>query len=264
MAEDTQRFSDGTAYEQFMGRWTRAVGTIFLEWLAPPTDARWLDIGCGTGVFTDLIVSTCSPATVVAIDPSEPQIETARKKAIAQRVDFRVADSQKLPFSDNTFDIVVSALVINFISDRPQALAEMCRVCHPHGLIAGYVWDFAAQRGPVSSLILDVFDQVGAQLPPVPGTEHSRLEALTSLFAQAKLTEIDSRTIDVTMSFADFNEFWQSQMPSYTQRGKMIAALSETDREKLIDSVRARLPADPDGRITYSARANAIKALAPA
>jgi ubiquinone/menaquinone biosynthesis C-methylase UbiE len=147
MAEDTQRFSDGTAYEQFMGRWTCAVGTIFLDWLAPPTDARWLDIGCGTGVFTDLIVSTCAPATVIAIDPSEPQIEVARNKAIAQRVDFRVADSQKLPFSDNTFDIVVSALVINFISDRSQALAEMCRVCHPHGLIAGYVWDLA-QRGP--------------------------------------------------------------------------------------------------------------------
>jgi precorrin-6B methylase 2 len=51
MAEDTQRFSDGTAYEQFMGRWTRAIGTIFLDWLAPPANARWLDIGCGTGAL---------------------------------------------------------------------------------------------------------------------------------------------------------------------------------------------------------------------
>jgi hypothetical protein len=42
----------------------------------------------------------------------------------------------------------------------------------------------------------------------------------------------------------------------------MIAALSETDREKVIESVRARLPAGPDGRITYSARANAVKARA--
>jgi ubiquinone/menaquinone biosynthesis C-methylase UbiE len=57
---------------------------------------------------------------VVAIDPSEPQIEIARKKAIAQRADFRVADAQELPFSDKAFDVVVSALVINFISDRPQ------------------------------------------------------------------------------------------------------------------------------------------------
>ena len=82
MAEDTQRFSDGTAYEQFMGRWTRAIGTIFLDWLTPPADARWLDIGCGTGVFTDLIVSTCSPATVVAIDPSEPQIFPEEFRAV--------------------------------------------------------------------------------------------------------------------------------------------------------------------------------------
>jgi hypothetical protein len=139
----------------------------------------------------------------------------------------------------------------------------MCRVCRPHGVIAGYVWDLAVQRESVS-LIRDGLRQVGAKPPPVPGTEHSRLEALTSLFAQAKLTDIDTRTIDVTVSFADFNEFWQSQTPSYTQRGKMIAALSETDREKVIDWVRARLPADPDGRVTHSARANAIKALAPA
>jgi ubiquinone/menaquinone biosynthesis C-methylase UbiE len=263
MAEDTQSFSDGTAYEQFMGRWTRAVGTIFLDWLASPTDARWLDIGCGTGVFTDLIISTCSPATVVAIDPSEPQIEIARKKEIAQRADFRVADAQKLPFSDKAFDVVVPALVINFISDRPHALGEMSRVCRPHGVIAGYVWDFAAQHGP-ASLIRDGLQQVGAKPPPVPGTEHSGCDALTSLFDRARLTEIDSRTIDVTMSFADFNVFWVSQTPGYTPMGKMIAALSETDREKVIDWVQARLPAGPDGRITYSARANAIKARPPA
>jgi hypothetical protein len=84
------------------------------------------------------------------------------------------------------------------------------------------------------------------------------------LFAQSKLTEISSTTIDVTMSFADFNGFWQSQTPSYSSMGKMIAALSETDRQKVIDWVRARLPADPDGRVTHSARANAIKARAPA
>ena len=259
MAQGTQLFSDGTAYEQFMGRWTRAVGTIFLDWLAPRTDAHWLDVGCGTGVFTDLIVSTSSPTAVFAIDPSEPQIQLARKKPIAQRVNFRVADAQKLPFLDKAFDIVVSALALNFISDPRQALAEMCRVCQPNGIVAGYVWDFAAQRGP-TSLIRTGLDQVGAKPPPVPGTEHTELEALDSLFAGARLTDIESKTIDVAMSFADFNEFWQSQTPSYTPMGKIIAGLSGTESKKVIDWVCARLPAGPDGRITYSARANAIKA----
>jgi hypothetical protein len=69
--------------------------------------------------------------------------------------------------------------------------------------------------------------------------------------------------IDVTMSFSDFNDFWQSQTPSYNPTGKMIAALSESDREKVLASVRARLPAGPDGSVTHSARANAIKARVP-
>jgi ubiquinone/menaquinone biosynthesis C-methylase UbiE len=262
MAHDTQYFSDGAAYERFMGRWTRAAGTIFLDWVAPPTGARWLDIGCGTGVFTELVVDTCSSTTVAAVDPAEPQIELARKKPIAQRADFRVADAQTLPFSDGAFDVVVSALVINFIPDRPRALAEMRRVCHLGGVIAGYVWDFAAQRGPNFPIRFGL-NQVGAKPPPVPGTEDSRLEALTSLFAGVKLTDIATKTIDVTMSFPDFNDFWQSQTPSYSPTSKMIAALSQTDREKLIASVRARLPAGADGSITYSARANAIKARVP-
>lgn len=262
MAHDAQHFSDGAAYERFMGRWTHAAGKIFLDWVAPPTGARWLDIGCGTGVFTELVVDTRAPAKVVAVDPSEAQIALARKKPIAQRADFRVADAQTLPFSEGAFDVVVSALVINFIPDRPRALAEMRRVCHPGGVIAGYVWDFAAQRSPNSPIRFGL-NEVGAKPPRAPGTEDSRLEALTSLFAGSQLTDIATKTIDVTMSFPDFNDFWQSQTPSYSPTGKMIAALSQIDCEKVMASVRARLPAGADGSITYSARANAIKARVP-
>jgi len=255
-------FTDGAAYEQFMGRWTRAAGAIFLDWVAPPRGARWLDIGCGTGVFTELVLDTCSPATVVAVDPSAAQIELARNKPVAQRADFRVADAQTLPFPDGAFDVVVSALVINFIPDRPRAIAEMYRVGHPGGVVAGYVWDFAAGRSPNFPIRLGL-SQIGAKPPSVPGTEDSRLEALSSLLKGGGLKDIATRTIDVTMSFPDFNEFWRTQTPSYSPTGKVIAALLETDREKLIESVRASLPAGPDGSIAYSARANAIMARVP-
>jgi len=262
LARDAPYFTDGVAYERFMARWTRAAGKTFLDWLAPPSGARWLDVGCGTGVFTELVVDTCSPGSVMAIDPSAAQIELALKKPIAQRVDFRVADAQTLPFSNSTFDIVVSALVINFIADRPRAVEEMRRVCKPGGVVAGYVWDFATQRGP-NSPIRFALQQIGAEPPPVPGTDDSRPAALTSLFTGGKLADIATRKIEVTMSFSDFNDYWQSQTPSYTPTGKMIAALSESDREKVLASVRARLPAGPDGSVTHSARANAIKARVP-
>lgn len=255
-------FSDGAAYERFMGRWSLAAGAIFLDWVAPPRDARWLDIGCGTGVFTELVLDTCSPATVVAVDPAAAQIELAREKPVSQRADLRVADAQSLPFPDGAFDIVVSALVINFIPDRPRALAEMRRVCHPGGVVAGYVWDFAADLNPTGPIRRGL-SGIGATPPPLSGTEDSRLEALSSLFARTGLKDIATRTIDVSMSFRNFNECWRLNMPGFDPTSKSVAALSETDRAKLIESVRAILPVGPDGSITYSARANAIKARVP-
>src|SRR5262245_61600689 len=134
-------FNDADAYEHFMGRWSRAVGAVFVGWLAPGKGARWLDIGCGTGAFADLVLDTCAPAAVTGVDPAAAQIDYVCKQPIARRAEFRVADAQSLPFSDGTFDIVASALVLNFIPDRPKALQEMRRVARPRGTVAGYVWD---------------------------------------------------------------------------------------------------------------------------
>jgi len=267
LAEATHLFDDGAAYERFMGRWSRAAGAIFLDWIAPPRDARWLDVGCGTGVFTELVLERCSPMSVIAIDPSAAQIELARSKPIAaevraQRADFRVADAQALPFPDGAFDVVASALVINFIPDPARALAEMRRVGRPGGVLAGYVWDFAGSRSP-GSLLRRAMRRIGADGPAVPGTETSRLDAVRRLFAQAGLQEIASRTIDVTVSFPDFDDFWQSQTRRSNPPSKMIAALPESDRAKLIAAARAELQAGPDGTFAYVARANAIKARVP-
>lgn len=137
MAESTQRFDDGAAYERFMGRWSRAVGGDFLRWVGAPQHADWIDVGCGTGIFTQLILDTCAPRTVIGIDPEPAQIEHARRQSFASRADFRVGDAQQLPFDAASFDIVASALVINFVPDRTKALEEMRRVGRPGGIIAG-------------------------------------------------------------------------------------------------------------------------------
>ncbi len=69
MAESKITFDAADDYERFMGRWSRAIGEKFLAWLAPPTNARWLDVGCGTGAFSELIQRRASPKTIVGIDP---------------------------------------------------------------------------------------------------------------------------------------------------------------------------------------------------
>jgi SAM-dependent methyltransferase len=262
MVNSAITFDDGAAYERFMGRWSRAVGTVFLDWLAPPKDARWLDVGCGIGVFTELILDTCSPAAAIAVDPAAAQIDYARNQPVARRADFRVADAQSLPFPDCGFDVVASALVINFIPDRPRALAEMRRVGRPAGIVAGYVWDFAAERS-ASWPSAGGLRQIGVEPPRVPGTEDSSIEALQSLFERAGFEEIAVRPIDVTVSFPDFDDYWRSQTQTFTPQGKIIAALPETDRVKLAGIVRAALSAGPNGSVAYSARANAIKSRVP-
>jgi ubiquinone/menaquinone biosynthesis C-methylase UbiE len=262
MVELAHSFDDSAAYERFMGRWSRAAGTVFLDWMAPPTGARWLDIGCGTGIFTGLIFDACSPAAVFAVDPARAQIDHARRQPVAQRANFRVADAQALPFPDSIFDVVASALVINFIPDRNRALSEMRRTARAGGFVAAYVWDFAAELGPSWPLRRGIC-QTGAGVPEVPGAKDSSLSALGSLFEQAGLEDIATRSIDVTVPFSDFNDFWQAQTPSYSPTTKMIAAMTESDRARLVEAVRADLPLRQDGRIEYSARANAIKARGP-
>jgi len=263
MNERSVFFDDAAAYEAFMGRWSRAAGNIFLDWVAPTKDACWLDVGCGTGVFTELIVDTASPSAVSAVDPTQVQIEHARRLPVGQRADFQVADAQALPFPDDAFDVVVAALVINFIPDRRRALAEMRRVGRAGGTVAAYVWDFAGERSP-GSLLRTGLRTIGIEVADLPGSADSGLDALRSLFERAGLEQIATRTIDVTMSFANFDDLWREMTPSFGPRGKTVADLSAADSARLIDRLRASLQAGPDGSVDYSVRAHAIKARIPA
>ncbi len=91
MTEPSHSLIDSAAYEQFMGQWSRAAGSVFLDWLSPPAGAIWLDVGCGTGAFTELVLDRCSPASVHAIDPVAAQIEHARGRLARRRAEFHVA-----------------------------------------------------------------------------------------------------------------------------------------------------------------------------
>jgi ubiquinone/menaquinone biosynthesis C-methylase UbiE len=256
------RFDDGAAYERLMGRWSRAAGAVFLDWLAPPPGARWLDVGCGTGVFTQLVLEQCAPEAVTAVDPAQPQIDHACRQRGGLRATFQVADAQALPFADSMFDVVASALVINFIPDRSRAVSEMRRVGRPGGVVAGYVWDFAAEWSPTWPLRRGI-RQCGSNIPEVPGARDSSLDALRFLFEQAGFEGVATRSIDVTVSFADFDEFWQAQTPGFSPTTHTIADMPKDDRRRLIDAVRNGLPLSSHGRIEYSARANAVMARVP-
>ena len=262
MADTTVSFEDGSAYDRFMGRWSRVIGNQFLRWLEPEPGRRWLEIGCGTGVFTEVLLDAVAPQSLIAVDPAVAQIDYARQRLAGRAADIRIADAQNLPFSQSEFDFIVSALALNFIPERERAACEMRRVCRPGGWVAGYVWDFAADRSsgwPLRS----GFRKIGVEPPQVPGAEVTSMEALTRLFAQAGLDQIEARSVEVTAEFANFDEYWRSQTPAFTPQGRLVSELTPSQREILIDAVRAALPTHSDGKVFYSAHANAIKSRCP-
>src|SRR5271170_3723159 len=139
MNDAANLFTDGKAYERLMGRWSQLAGAKFLDWLDAPNGLRWIDVGCGNGAFSEVLIGRCSPAVVTGIDPSDGQIAYARTRSSTKMAQFRVADAQALPFPERSFDAASMALVNSFVPDAVKAAKEMARVVQSDGSVVTYM-----------------------------------------------------------------------------------------------------------------------------
>jgi SAM-dependent methyltransferase len=261
MPQQPIRFDDGAAYERAMGVWSRLAGEVFLDWLAPGTGLRWIDVGCGSGAFTELLVQRCAPLEAQGIDPSEAQLAFARTRPGASGALFQRGNAMALQFDANRFDAAVMALVIFFVPDPAKGVTEMVRVVRPGGLIATYAWDMLSGGFPFEPIQRELRAIGGTpQIPPT--ADPARWEVLRELWTDAGLESIEMREIAVQRSFADFDDFWNSSTITGSIR-PTLADMAPGDVEQLKARVRARLPADAQGRITYGAQANAIRGRVP-
>jgi SAM-dependent methyltransferase len=261
MVTDPIRFDDGAAYERFMGIWSKLAGEVFLDWLAPKPGLRWLDVGCGNGAFTELIAERCAPVSVEGIDPSEGQIAYARTLPVARVAQFRLGDAMAQPFADDTFDAAVMPLVIFFVPEPARGVAEMARVVCRGGTVSAYAWDMLGGGFPYEQLHAEMRGMgISVAVPPSPGA--SRIDAMVDLWKGAGLEAIETREVTVQRTFADFEDFWATILGGPSVRPK-LTAMAPGDLTLLKARVRGRLPTDAAGRITYGARANAVKGRVP-
>jgi SAM-dependent methyltransferase len=256
MMADAQYFTDGAAYERMMGVWSRLVGEQFLDWLALPPGLSCVDVGCGNGAFTELLVERCKPFEVQGIDPSPEQIAFARKRHAAKGAEFHVGNAVALPFPDDRFDMAIMALVIFFVPDPAKGVAEMVRVVRPGGIVAAYAWDLPGGGLPMQPILSEVRAMGRATLgPPVP--EISRADALRAAWKDAGLEGVETRAITVQRTFADIDDFWTTSTLSGTIR-TTVAALSDKEIAVIKDRLRTKLSTDARGRITHVSFANAV------
>ena len=261
MSEVENFFTDGEAYERRMGRWSRIVGEVFLDWLAVPNGLRWIDVGCGDGAFTEVLIARCAPSAVSAVDPSEGQLSYARTRPGTKLAEFRVGDALALPYPDRSFDAAAMALAISFVPDPVKAATEMTRVVQPGGWVATYMWDLPGGGIPVEPMFR-ALKSLGIAVS-VPGTEVSRRDNMRAVWEKAGLQSIDTRVIRIPVGYTDFNDFWQSYSVPEGPSGMAIRKMSPSQIEQLKAELREELPTGPDGHIAYEAFANAVKGRAP-
>jgi ubiquinone/menaquinone biosynthesis C-methylase UbiE len=262
MTEPANLFGDGKAYERLMGRWSQLAGAKFLDWLDAPKGLRWIDVGCGNGAFTEVLISRGSPAAVTAIDPSDGQLAYARTRPGAKLAQFHLGDAQALPFPDNSFDAASMALVIAFVADPVKAAAEMARVVRPGGWIATYMWDIPGGGMPIEP-VYAAMKTLGISYPLPSGFANTTQYKMRAAWEQAGLKSVEAQVIRIPIVYADFDDLWESNSAPVGPSGKAIHGLSASAREALKARLREQLPIAADGRIAYEAFANAVKGRAP-
>ena len=266
MSSPSDTWANGTAYEPYVGRWSRRVGREFLAWLAVPPNSRWLDVGSGTGALTQTILETAAPRAVRGIDRSEGYVAFARAQVRDERASFERGDAQELPVSSAGWDAAVSGLVLNFVPQPERMVAEMARAVRPGGIVGAYVWDYAGQM----QLMRHFWNAAAALDPAAAELDEGRRfpichpERLAELFRGAGLEGVSVRPIDIPTVFRDFDDYWQPFLGGQGPAPSYVHSLSDERQAALREHLRASLPTAVDGSIPLAARAWAVRGTRPA
>jgi ubiquinone/menaquinone biosynthesis C-methylase UbiE len=134
-------FEVAEAYEEKMGRWSRQLAPLFVEFVGVRDGENVLDVGCGTGSLSATLAKVTGASRIVGIDPSKGFIEYARTQVADCRVTFEVGDAQSMPYPDASFDRCMALLAVDHIPDAPKTALEMRRVTKIAGVVATTMWD---------------------------------------------------------------------------------------------------------------------------
>jgi len=122
------------AYDRFMGRFSRLLAPQMADLAGVRAGRTVLDVGCGTGMLTAVLVDRLGAANVTGIDPSESFVSAARERFPGVRIERGSAEA--LPFDEDAFDASIAQLVVHFMTDPVRGIREMARVTRPGGVVA--------------------------------------------------------------------------------------------------------------------------------
>lgn len=240
------------AYDSFMGRYSTRLAPAFLSF-ARVDRAPVVDVGCGPGALTSVLVQRFGSEGVVAADPSEPLVEAARQRHPGVRVE--LAPAEDLPFADGTFAASLAQLVVHFMANPVAGLREMARVTETGGVVAACVWDLTGNRSPLGPF-WEAARAVDPDVRDESGLAGAREGELAELFAAAGLAGVADGSLTIEVEHGSFDEYWGPFSLGVGPAGAHLASLDEEARVAIEQRCRAALP---DGPFTLEFRAWAAR-----
>ncbi len=223
-----------TAYGLFTGRFSEPLAREFADVVGLAPGLRVLDVGCGPGALTQVLVDRLGVDAVSGVDPSAAFVEATRARLPG--VDVRRASAEEIPHAAGAFDAAMAQLVVHFMPDPVAGLREMARVTTVAGMVAACVWDNAGGSGPLSPLWREA-QSLDPTTSDESGAAGAREGQLAELAREAGLSRVDSSRLTVEVAFETFDEWWEPLTLGVGSGGAYVQGLEEADREAL----RARL-----------------------
>jgi SAM-dependent methyltransferase len=252
-------FSEGDGYERFMGRWSRRLAPLFVEFAQVSQGDHVLDVGSGTGALSFAAAAVAS-VRVTGVERSADYVRYAQERAESDPARFEVGDATALRFADNTFDRTLSMLVLNFVGSPGVALDQMIRVTRPGGVVAAAVWDYGEGMGMLRAF----WDEAVALAPEAASSDERHMPlstrgALAELWSAHGLRDVEEQPLTIDMVFRSFDDYWEPFLCGQGPAGVYVASLAESARQALQSRLRERL-AVTDG-FTLPGRAWAVRGL---
>jgi ubiquinone/menaquinone biosynthesis C-methylase UbiE len=246
----------GSAYDRFMGRYSRELAPAFIEFACIEPGLHVLDVGCGPGPLTEQLARVVGAEQVGAVDPSKPFVAACRERVPG--ADVRRGDAESLPWQDDSFDSVVSQLVVNFMRDAPAGAAEMRRVARRGGVAAACTWDYGSGME-----MLRAFWAAARTLDDAAPDEgrtmrYRSTEELAELWREAGIEDVETDNLTVETTYAEFDELWEPFTLGVGPAGAYCAKLAPERREELRERLFENV-GSPVGSFTLGARACAVR-----
>jgi ubiquinone/menaquinone biosynthesis C-methylase UbiE len=249
------RAVDTSAYDRYIGRWSRLFVPAVLAAAEVALGYRVLDVSTGTGEAALMALPIVGASgLVIGADISPAMLVAARGRLDEPSFWQVAADGQALPFKDGSFDAVICQLGLQFFPDPALGLMEFRRVLRSAGCAAVCVIS-TPDRAPMWGILADVLSR---SLPEQRDIIHLSFaladpKRLESLLADAGFEDIRVEREKREGVSDSFDDYWSPIEAGIGSIPQAYLALSEVDRRSVREEVRERLlQFESNGRLLMS------------